>query len=397
MFRLPRPSGPHAIGTVSYHWVDAGRSEIFTAGSEDKRQLMVQVWYPAQDTGSVPRAPYVCDPDDVTTALARVFGMPRVLFGAFESVTTHAVPSAPVAEGEPQYPVLLFLEGLGGFRQMSTFQVEELVSHGYVVVALDQPYTAAAVRFPGGRVASMAPLEETKPLVRQSYQPAQDAPTLHGATLRDGIVPYLAEDVAFALDQLESVNREDPHGRLTGRLDLRRTGVLGVSLGGIVAAEACGRDPRLGACLMIDAPMPTQVVRRGLTQAAMWITRPAEDMRLERELAGGWPEEEIETHQRSMRAVFDTLPGDGYFVNVRGMFHVNPTDVPLWSPLFSRLDAVGPIDPERAHAIVNAYSLAFFDRHLRDRPAALLDGVADEYPEADIQSRRAAPRGASQG
>jgi pimeloyl-ACP methyl ester carboxylesterase len=397
VFRFPRPGGPYAIGTVTYHWVDTGRPEIFSEGSGEPRELMAQVWYPAEDVGSSPRAPYVSDPDAVTAGLSQVFGMPRLLFRAFESVTTNAVSETPVASAEPQYPVLVFLEGLGGYRQMNTFQVEELVSHGYVVVALDQPYTAAAVRFPDGRVARMSPLEEMKPLVRQSYAPAEDAPTLHGNAMSDGIVPYLAQDVTFALDRLESVNQQDPRGRLTGRLDLRRAGVFGVSLGGIVAGEACRREPRLGACLVMDAPMPTQVVRHGLDQPTMWITRPAEDMRLEREQAGGWPEDEIEAHQHTMRAVFEKLPGDGYFVNVHGMFHLNPTDMPLWSPLFSWLNVIGPIEAERAHTIVNAYSVAFFDRHLRHRRAAILDAGADRYPEADIQSHRPTSTGPGQG
>ena len=337
VFRFPRPSGPHAIGTVTYHWIDTTRPEIFTEGSDDPRELMAQVWYPAEDQGSSPRAPYVSDAEAVTSGLSRVFGMPRPLFRAFGSVTTNAVSGAPVASAEQKYPVLIFLEGLGGYRQMNTFQVEELVSHGYVVAALDQPYTAAAVRFPDGRVARMSPLEEMKPLVRQSYRPAKEAPTLHGAPMKDGIVPYLAEDVTFALDQLESVNEHDQLGRLTGRLDLGRTGVLGVSLGGIVAGEACLQEPRVGACLIMDAPMSTQVVRRGLDRPSMWLTRPAEDMRLEREQAGGWPEEEIEAHQDTVRAVFEKLPGQGYFVNVHGMFHLNPTDLPLWSPALSWL------------------------------------------------------------
>jgi hypothetical protein len=34
---------------------------------------------------------------------------------------------------------------------MNTFQVEELVSHGYIIVAIDQPYAAASVVFPDGR------------------------------------------------------------------------------------------------------------------------------------------------------------------------------------------------------------------------------------------------------
>jgi hypothetical protein len=44
VFRFPRPSGPYAIGTVSYHWVDGARPEVFTADPNDHRDLMVQVW-----------------------------------------------------------------------------------------------------------------------------------------------------------------------------------------------------------------------------------------------------------------------------------------------------------------------------------------------------------------
>jgi len=33
----------------------------------------------------------------------------------------------------------MFLEGVTGFQQMNMFQGEELVSHGYIVVAIDQP------------------------------------------------------------------------------------------------------------------------------------------------------------------------------------------------------------------------------------------------------------------
>ena len=61
-----------------------------------------------------------------------------------------------MAEDNPRFPVLIFLEGATGFRQMNTFQVEALASHGYIVVALDQPGVAAAVVFPDGRqVAGM--------------------------------------------------------------------------------------------------------------------------------------------------------------------------------------------------------------------------------------------------
>jgi len=49
---------------------------------------------------------------------------------------------------------------------------------------------------------------------------------------------------------------------------------------------------------------------------------------------------------------------------------------------------IGPIPAHRAHGIVNAYSLAFFDRHLKHHQAPILEGGADRYPEADLQTRR---------
>lgn len=48
---------------------------------------------------------------------------------------------------------------------------------------------------------------------------------------------------------------------------------------------------------------------------------------------------------------------------------------------------LGPIDGARAHRIINAYSLAFFERHLKGRPQKLLDGPAMPYPEVHFEVR----------
>jgi len=155
------------------------------------------------------------------------------------------------------------------------------------------------------------------------------------------------------------------------------------------AAHAhCWLEPRLRACLLEDAFMPADVVQAGLRQPTMWITRDADTMRLERRCAGGWAEAAIHETLTTMRAVFERLPGAGYYVQVPGMFHADMTDVPLLSPLASRLGLSGPIGAQRAHRIINAYSLAFFDRHLKDRPAVLLDGPAAQYPEVLFETRR---------
>ena len=78
VFHFPRPSGPYQIGTVTYHRVDAGRHEIFSADPNAHRELMVQVWYPAKEDLSSARAPYVQDADALSPALARVLHLPGV-------------------------------------------------------------------------------------------------------------------------------------------------------------------------------------------------------------------------------------------------------------------------------------------------------------------------------
>ena len=389
IFRFPHPNGPYHIGTLTYHWVDASRHEVFSTDSDARRELMVQIWYPASGDAASPPALYMQDADAVAPALARLFHWPEFAFGHFKYVTTNASPSVPVASDKPGYPVLIFLTGLNGFRQSNTFQIEELVSYGYIVTAIDQPYAAALVAFPDGHQITGWTRDQMQPLIQQSLSPVENAPMVNGQALENGVIPYFAQDISFTLDQLTALDTTDPNSILTGRLDLERIGTFGISLGAMVASEACHMEPRLKACLMMDAAMPVDVVQAGLRQPSMWITRDADSMRLERQRAGGWTEADITQTLTTMQAVFQkSVPGKGYYVQIPGMFHVNFTDAPNYTPLAAQLGFAGSIDTQRAFNIVNAYSLAFFDQYLEGRPAALLDGPSNQYPEVLFETRR---------
>ena len=134
--------------------------------------------------------------------------------------------------------------------------------------------------------------------------------------------------------------------------------------------------------------MPANVVQAGLEQPSMWMTRDANTMRLERQRSGGWTEAEIHQTLSTMQAVFaKSLPGDGYYVQIPGLFHVNFTDAPYWSPFTSQLGLTGPINGQRGFDIVNAYSLAFFDKELKGQPSSLLNGLSKQYPEVLFETR----------
>lgn len=373
VFRLPRPTGRYEIGTLTRHWVDAARRELFTDDPDDRRELMVQIWYPAEGGSSSPRAAYVPD-TGALTSLARMLHLPGFVFRHFRYVRTHAFPAAPPAAAEPAYPVLLFSSGRGGFRQESTHLFEALVSHGYVVVAIDSPYASSGVAFPDGRLVALSP---------RLYPQAHTGIPADRRFFDEVAIPMLGQDVSFALDQLAALNRADPDGLLTGRLDLERVGMIGPSLGGLAGAMACLRDPRFQAFLAMDVHMPAEVVRNGLKVPTMFISRPAVWMQRE-----GWHPGNTEETQRTMREVYESLPGDGYLVWVPGMYHPNFSDAPLFSPLFSWLGITGPIDAQRSLAILDACTLAFFDKHLKGRSEVRIDRALEGYPEVIIETRR---------
>lgn len=351
VFDFPEPSGPYGIGTVTYHWTDEDRPEEFTADPDDRREVVVQVWYPADPDPDADRAPYVPD-SEALAPLAGLAGLPSFTFNHLEYVTTNAVPSAPVADDRPDYPLLVLATGRGGYRQYNTLGVEDLVSHGYVVAGIDHPYSDAGVVLSDGRVAA-----------------------LDDRMLDDGfverIVPFLAGDATFTLDQMIRVDRADPLGVLTGRIDTGTVGLFGLSLGGEITAQACMTDTRFQACLPIDCWMTPPVVDAGLTQPTLWLTRDMDTMRQE-----GWTEDEVQRTHRTIRSVYDRLPADGYIVRIPGMYHPDFGDTQLLSPLFRPLGISGPLDGDRAHQLVNDYVRAFFDHHVRGRPAPLLDRPA---------------------
>ncbi|MEU5261962.1 hypothetical protein [Amycolatopsis sp. NPDC021455] len=351
VFTFPRPSGPYGIGTVTYHWVDQDRPEIFTADPGDRREVVVQVWYPADRDDDAPHAAYVPDADALGP-LAHRGGLPSFTFSHLKYVRTNAVPAAPVAAAPRTFPLLVLATGLSGYRQYDTLGVEELVSHGYVVAGIDHPYSSAAVVFPDGRRADF----DTRMTDR---------------AFADAILPHIAADTGFTFDRLTAVDHADPAGLLTGRLDLARTGLFGLSLGGEITGMGCLRDTRFRACLSMDSWMPDPVVTTGLTQPTMWLTRDRDTMRQE-----GWHQDDIDRTLNTMRAVFDRLPADGYLIRIPGMYHADFGDTQLISPLLRPPGFAGPLDGAKAHHIVNSYVLAFFDRYLRGRPAPLLEVTA---------------------
>ena len=137
----------------------------------------------------------------------------------------------------------------------------------------------------------------------------------------------------------------------------------------------------------MDDPAPADVAAAGLRQPTMFLTRDAATMRLERRKSGGWSEHDIATTLGMMRAAHAKSTGGSYYVEIPNLFHVNFTDLPYWLPASAQLGLTGPIGGHRGFAVINAYTVAFFDRALRGKPSPLLDEASGALPGTTVDLR----------
>lgn len=355
--RVPSPKSG-IVGAFSDTAYNSARKEFFA--KTGSRTVPFQILYPASTPGHA--VPYVPDAQPVVAALKRNDGRIGLALARIGKI------AAPWTSGarprtDRLFPVVIYLPGVTGYMQMSSFQTATLAADGFVVVTLNQPGAVAAALLPDGRVIEGMSREEAAQLVAPSYRYSALSPTLAAKLAPEkSIVPYLAADVPQVIERLRAINA-DPSHPLHGLLDLERIGVMGVSLGAIVAAQACQSYDRVKACLMVDAPAPTGVANRGLSKPALWLSRPAADQRAERATSGGWPEYEITAQADSIeRAVANSR--EARVIQLRGLFHIDFTDVPTIQPLLVWLGMTGPLETSEAHQIVASRTVAFF-RHMR--------------------------------
>lgn len=372
------PDSAHPIGTRTYDWVDIARPELFTADLKDHRELVAQVWYPAAAGSDGARSPYVSRPQ--AAVLASLFGFPPWVLTGLVDASTAALVDVPIADG--RFPIAVLLTGRAGWRASNTVQAEALVVSGYVVVGIEMPYATAATTYTDGRIATYDAHGPVAALLQQSVEPDTPAPTLNGLSLPNGITPYLAADVSSTVDELQ---RLDQSGPLAGHLDTSRIGVMGVSMGGAVGAQACHDDARIRACLVIEAPIPLAPAVDGIRQPLLVLTRTADQMRAERARIGGWTEADIVQHQTTMRDLVVRSAGPAVLADVDGFFHTNFTDAPLWSPILSWLGIAGPIAPSRGAEILTGITTSFFDATLRNHPN---DWGLGAFSEVTVVTRR---------
>ncbi len=334
---IPQPTGPYAVGRTHLIWVDLSRPETITDNPDDSRNVPVILWYPA-DMGQATQGPYFPDLARVEDGLAKSGEVASIEVFGLRFIKSHETLDAPLAQSSSAYPVVIFSPGNGTNVEFYAGIADELASYGYIVVGINHPYDVAATPLEDGSVAVFAP------------GPFALADRETWVTER---VKICTSDVLFTLQQLKVIN-EDPHSLFAGHLAVSRVAVIGHSLGGITAAQACQADPQILACLNFDGiqrggPFSTSENPTPPEQAFMLITK------------------ETQIPPKTI-TLFQGIPSGSFLVVIPGAMHDNFTDGPLLIPSLLPF----PNHADQILALTRQYTLAFLDKTLKHQSNPLL-------------------------
>lgn len=373
MFTLPKPTGPYAVGTRIVYLEDAGRHEAGSSDPASRRELMVQIWYPAERSQGHLAAYQRREETSLATSYRSV-------------LWTNSRVDAPVAAQGAPFTVLLFNHAWGLRRTQDTFLTEELASHGYVVAAIDHTYNAGRVALPGDRVIDGPGYDPINVDIHTAAQILQ--------TWNKELVRWVADE-SFVLDTLQAANL-DARSPWYGRLETQRAGAVGHSFGGAASIEAASVDPRIRSAVNMDGWTFGDILERASDRPVMYLYAETSQPQPEPLNSPDRAERtEAELDDGDMAAVDARLRrSGGYRLYVRNSTHMDFTDHSMVSP-WRNWTEPGHIAPAEIQGIVRAYVLAFFDQTLRGKESPLLQSSgASPFPEVRFESWAAAPQAA---
>lgn len=346
---LPEPTGADPVGRITFHLVDASRNDDQGSHKDHKREFMVHVWYPARFGPEGKRAPWM--PADWARLEEKgILGLrlrgssdpsAKDVQKVLASVVVHAREEVPLAASPQRFPVLLFSSGSLMFPSEYSSLVEDLASHGFVVIGNVPTGYVKAVSFPGGNVT-------------------------HAFKKPD--FPAWTGDLTHILDQLGVWNTTRGH-MFSDRLDLDQVGAFGHSAGGTAVSTIAPKDKRIKAIVLLDPGL----VRPEDGQAIPTLILKSEDVDIARRFPG------VAKEKAKTRNEFLRRAKPGIQMTLRGAVHLSFTDMAVLKAFELPGDGKAFIDTTRA--VIGE----FFGQYLLGKSSELIEKGSAKYPLAKIE------------
>ncbi len=372
VFSLPKPSGEYTVGTRSIH-LETNINEAITKDPNDKRELMIKVWYPSSDA-SGKQDPYLDQANRTSFINKYLSGMPKTTLNYLNYVDTHIYKDATISDGT--FPILIFSHGYGSNASGYYALLSEIASHGYIILNMNHTYESLGSAFPNGRKAyfnyeyqasnnansmkHIAPIKDAFANKNLSYD---ERHTIIREASKNYVVTNMVKrwttDIIYTIDQLETWNTK---GFLKDKLDLNKIGVFGHSRGGGAAGQVTIKDSRIKAAANIDGVQWGEMMDTIYQKPFLYIS-------------ADWPKdhEDINSHIYKHKST-----NFFYESKLLTSAHPNFMDIPFMIPV-RKLAQTGAINPELGIKITNELVTKFFDKHLKNNDSISLVNISKKY------------------
>lgn len=362
---LPIPTGSYTVGRTLIY-INTDREELWTEEEEDSRELPLLIWYPSNDS-SGPLADYLPYGQEANSERF------EAIREWSSKLMIHSLQDASIASTPSTFPIIIFSPGGGTGPWGYHMILEDLASHGFIVISIDHTYQGA------GQVLRNGTFIQPAPGATFSPKSEQGSPEFE-VELEDwymGISDNRSDDIRSVILALKDLDQET-ESLLHNQLDLRRIGVLGHSIGGIAAAHAVAEVDEIQSGVNIDGHFDSLTFDPARMPSKPFMAIEAEgpapsDELLEHE---GYTREEYNRAMRDIAnqqaATYRQINQGAYRVYIDGANHSTVHDRAL-------INAQGEGgDSEDIVQAARIYLLAFFEKTLLGITDTALDNMPEE-------------------
>lgn len=389
---IPEITGQYLVGSTQLVLIDESRNETLVDTNNSAREILIRVWYPAEDI-SENLLPILSEEEK--EAFANAFNVNKnFVKSSRRNNLSNSYIDAPLLYKTDKFPVVIFMHGFSSFEKQNLTMMEELASHGYVVLSLNHPHESIVSLFPDGREVYMIDVNreemgyysQTENELQHNIENLkilQSGTSSHDEKIDAVIESYQDfyidvkkftdqryDDLNFVIDKLE----EDTNlGIFTGRLKNNNIGLVGHSMGGYIALRAAvdGID-NVTAVISMDIGFSVPTKEDDITLDIPLLSLHSTEDRL--------PYKKVVDMNGSNSFLLTEDNIDFFQYGVLGTAHNDFSDM-VFLPAMKYSGIRGSIASNRISTIVNQTTLAYFNSYLNGNNEQFQNILAGYYPE----------------
>lgn len=343
--RYPIPEGEFKVGCTKLFLTDKDRLEIFSDEPDDLRKIPVTVYYPAEPGDGDTHSKFASDA--IKEAIVKQDVYPAIILDTIQP--NSFVDAKPVA-GQT-FPVLLFTGGLYGQHPFHGSLLDAIAAEGYIVVAVEHPYSDIATENSKGDLIAYSPAGTAY------FDTETDPDTLENNAVE--LCNIWTADMLYVFDSLKELN--ETNTILAGSMDHTRTGIFGFSFGGATSIQCLQERKELIVGVNMDGSLYGKQKTLPVKQPVVFMNNSQDAV-----LNTVCFQEKVAASQSS-EACYHMIMYDSThntFATDSGLIYEKYP--------FMKIGEVADVNGNAALYSLTTYITAFFDQYLCGDPQAML-------------------------